>query len=106
MQNTIARLIDVPFDLKHYEEKRNILYNCLKDNGYELITPEGGFYMFIKYPVSAEHFLQVAKENLLLIVPGDAFGVPTHFRIAFCLDDKTIDIACEKFINISKTLGL
>ncbi|MFC1725122.1 pyridoxal phosphate-dependent aminotransferase, partial [candidate division KSB1 bacterium] len=106
MQNVIARILDIPFDLKHYEEKRNILFNCLVKNGYELTTPEGGFYMFIKYPVSDEQFLKIARESLLLVVPGDAFGVPTHFRISFCLDTDTIKKACEKFENISNTLRL
>jgi hypothetical protein len=35
-------------------------------------------------------------DDLLLLVPGGAFGRPGHFRIAFCGDDRSVDLAVEK----------
>lgn len=104
MQNAIAGIINVPFNLDHYEEKRNILYDCLIKNGYELASPEGAFYMFVRYPVKKEEYLRIARENLLLVVPGEAFGIETHFRISFCIDMGTVKKACEKFDKISESL--
>jgi len=104
MQNAIHKIIGFPYNLKHYEEKRNILYDCLKKNGYELSSPDGAFYMFVKYPIEKEKYMKITRDNLLLIVPGDAFGVFSHFRISFCLDMETIKRACDKFDKISKSL--
>ena len=73
-------------DLEAYDRNRNALYNALTSYGYECIKPNGAFYLFIKAPGgNSKAFSDKAKEKNLLIVPGDDFGCPDHFRICTCV---------------------
>jgi aspartate/methionine/tyrosine aminotransferase len=35
-------------------------------------------------------------KDLLLFVPGSTFGCDGYFRIAYCVDDRTVDLALER----------
>ncbi|MHC4470116.1 MAG: aminotransferase class I/II-fold pyridoxal phosphate-dependent enzyme, partial [Planctomycetota bacterium] len=70
---------------------------ALREKGYEFAEPEGTFYFFPKTPGGDdEAFVRRAMGDLLLLVPGGTFGCPGHFRIAFCVDDRTVDLAVER----------
>ena len=43
-----------------------------------------------------EAFAREAMDNLLLVVPGGAFGCKGYFRIAYCVDRRTVDLAIER----------
>ena len=85
-QLVVARCASVRPDLEAYDRNRNALYDALISYGYECVKPNGAFYMFVKAPGgSAKAFSDRAKERNLLIVPGDDFGCPDHFRICTCV---------------------
>lgn len=72
-------------DLSVYEENRKILYDALTSYGYEVVYPEGAFYLFVKSPIpSAEDFTDIAKKYGLLLVPSDDFGCEGYVRLAYC----------------------
>jgi len=73
------------------------LYQALRRKGYDVIKPEGTFYLFPRIPVEdGEAFLKGLMANLLLVVPGQSFGSPGHFRLALCVDERTVDLAIER----------
>ena len=41
-------------------------------------------------------FVKHCKRNILT-VPGRGFGTPGHFRIAYCVEDHTIERAMDGF---------
>ena len=85
-QLVVAQCADVRPDLAAYDRNRRALYDALTGYGYECVKPTGAFYMFIKAPGgSAKAFSDRAKARNLLIVPGDDFGCPDHFRICTCV---------------------
>ncbi|MBE9551206.1 MAG: aminotransferase class I/II-fold pyridoxal phosphate-dependent enzyme, partial [Proteobacteria bacterium] len=73
-----------------------------------LKRPEGAFYLFPKTPIPDDvAFVKSLQEEHILTVPGSGFQGPGHFRIAFCVDDKTIMGALpgfkrtmEKFVTL------
>lgn len=72
-------------DLSVYEENRKILYDALTSYGYEVVYPEGAFYLFVKSPIpSAEDFSDIAKKYGLLLVPSNDFGCEGYVRLAYC----------------------
>lgn len=86
MQKMIARCAHLRPDLKAYDRNRRALYQGLVDAGYEVVKPEGAFYLFVKAPGGdAVAFSQKAKEKDLLIVPGDGFGCGGYFRLCYCV---------------------
>ncbi len=78
-------------DVSIYQRKRDMLAEGLKAAGYDFILPEGAFYLFPKIPIRDDAaFIDLLKEENILVVPGSGFGAPGYFRIAYCVDDATI----------------
>ena len=44
-------------------------------------------------------------EDLLLLVPGGTFGTPGRFRVAFCVDDRTVEQAVERLPDAAAAGG-
>ena len=96
-QHVIVRCLDEAVDMEQYRRHRDRLYEALVERGYEVTLPEGTFYLFPKAPGGDDQaFVRRAMDDLLLLVPGGTFGVEGHFRIAFCVDDRTVDLAVER----------
>lgn len=79
-------------DLQAYEENRNLLYDSLREMGYECAKPDGAFYLFVKAPGGdANVFSEKAKRKYnLLVVPADGFGCPGYFRLSYCVAEDMI----------------
>lgn len=56
-----------------FRKKRDYLYNELKDH-YEIIKPQGAFYLFLKCPIDGDKFAEKLAEHKLIVVPGSAFS--------------------------------
>jgi aspartate aminotransferase len=97
-QWAVMECADVTVDMTLYRENRDILYGGLTRIGYECFKPPGAFYLFPKSPIADDAaFCEAAKEYNLLIVPGKAFGVPGHFRIAYCVKKETVQNSLDAF---------
>lgn len=71
--------------------------------GYEFTRPEGAFYLFPKTPIADDvAFVNVLKEENILVVPGSGFDCPGHFRIAYCVSDQVIQRALPGFEKVLK----
>ena len=92
MQKVIELCAEERPDLAAYDENRNLLYNSLREMGYECAKPDGAFYLFVKAPNGdANAFSEKAKlEHNLLVVPADGFGCPGYFRLSYCVSNDMI----------------
>jgi aspartate aminotransferase len=98
MQRIVARLQGVQVDAGIYRRKRDLLYDGLLQAGYEVTKPEGAFYLFPRSPVEDDvAFVRTLQEKRILTVPGSGFGGPGYFRVAYCVDDRTILGSLEGF---------
>jgi len=96
-QHVIARCLDAVVDVSELQRYRDRLLRVLIQKGYEVESPEGTFYLFPRTPEhDDEAFVERAIEDLLLLVPGGTFGREGHFRIAFCVDERTVDLAAKR----------
>ncbi len=103
-QKVIARCAHLRPDLERYDRNRRKLYESLTAMGYEMAKPDGAFYLFIKAPGGdAEAFSQRAKEQNLLLVPGDSFGCPGYFRICYCVSYELICRSLPVFERLIRT---
>ena len=85
-------------DLNVYKENKEILYNALIQYGYEVIKPEGAFYIFMKaLGNSSYEFCEQAKKYELLLVPSDSFGYEGYVRISYCVSKQTIINSLDSF---------
>ena len=92
MQLAVAKVLDQTADFSIYEKNRNLLYGCLTDIGFEVVKPEGTFYIFPKaLEEDAVAFCQKALAYDLVLVPADTFGCPGYFRMAYCVDTEKVE---------------
>ena len=93
-------------DISIYEENRNILYNELTKYGYEVVKPDGAFYLFMKsLDENAYKFSERSKEYNLLLVPSDSFGIKGYVRISYCVSRNQINnslVAFKKLLDSYK----
>ena len=91
MQNIVSKLQSVTVDIGEYQSKRDFMYGELTEIGYDMVKPQGAFYMFPKSPIEDDvKFVADLQEHNVLVVPGRGFGMPGHFRISFCVTDDTL----------------
>ena len=97
-QYLIPSILSKTSDLSIYKENREILYNALKEIGYEAIYPDGAFYLFVKaLQEDSKEFSEIAKQYELLLVPSDSFGLKGYVRIAYCVSTKQIKDSIPSF---------
>ena len=101
MQRAVARLLRDSVDISLYQRKRDMLCNGLAGCGYAFEKPGGAFYLFPKTPIEDDvAFVRALQEENILTVPGSGFMGPGHLRIAYCVDDRTIEKAMPGFERV------
>ena len=101
-QKMIIDVIGNTSDISIYKDNRDILYNMLKNLGFEMIYPEGAFYIFMKSPdIDANSFCEKAKKYEIVLVRGDEFGNNNYVRLAYCVDKKVIENSMEAFKKLA-----
>lgn len=106
MQLGVERVLDITSDLSIYEKNKEILYKELTRIGYHIVEPGGTFYMFPRSPIAdANEFCwKAAKEFNLIIVPGDSFNCPGHFRISYCVTTDMVKKSIPLFEQLYKSV--
>lgn len=103
IQLAVAEVLYETSDLSVYETNMNILYKALTELGFTCVKPGGTFYIFPKaMEEDAKIFCQKAKKYDLILVPGDSFGCPGYFRMAYCIDTEKVErslAALKKFVE-------
>ena len=74
------------------------------DTGYECVLPKGAFYLFPRSPIEDDvAFCDLAlKHRLVTRSSGSGFGYPGYFRLAYCVDRKTIQNSKDAFAALRK----
>ena len=103
MQRLVAPLQKNSVNVREYEEKRNFFYNSLSHFGYEVVRPQGAFYLFPKAPIEDDvAFVKELQSKRILTVPGRGFGKPGYFRIAYAVDRRAIEAALPGFKELAE----
>jgi len=107
MQRLVCHLQSITVSVAEYQRKRDFLYNHLTNVGYLVVKPQGAFYMFPKSPLEDDvAFVRELQQLKVLTVPGRGFGAPGHFRIAYCVDDRTLEGSVVGFRKAAQKFGL
>ena len=90
MQRVVAKTAGQTSDINEYKKNRDLLYEGLKEIGFECVKPQGAFYLFVKTLGDEAEFCEKAKTLDLLVVPGSGFGCPGYVRLAYCVSEDMI----------------
>ena len=103
-QYVIAECLDVKIDVETYKRKRDRLHTHITKLGFNCYLPMGAFYLFPRSPIADD--IAFCNEYLLkhniLAVPGSGFGFSGYFRLAYCVDDRTIELSLPAFEKVAK----
>ena len=103
-QQLVKKVYNVTSDVSIYKCNRDRLYAILTGLGFEVVKPDGAFYMFVKSPEEdAKAFCERAKKYELLIVPGDDFGCKGYVRISYCVSPEMIERSVPAFKALSES---
>lgn len=102
--------LDDPLEFrKTYQHRRDLLVAGLKELGFEMLTPEGAFYLFAKIPTQfgtddVAFAKQLAKEAKVGVTPGSAFGKggDGYVRLSYASSDENLTEAIKRigeFLN-------
>lgn len=96
IQLAVAQVLDKTADLTVYETNMELLYGELCRLGFECVKPGGTFYIFPRaLEEDAKVFCRKALEYDLVLVPGDTFGAPGYFRMAYCIATEKVERSLE-----------
>ncbi len=97
-QQLIKRVLGKTVDVSVYKMNRDRLCAALTSYGFDVVKPDGAFYLFVKSPgPDANAFAERARAHELLIVPADSFGVKGYVRISYCVSPHTIEKSLPAF---------
>jgi aspartate aminotransferase len=106
MQHIIRNLQGVSVDAGYYEKKRDYLCQHLGELGYDVVKPQGAFYLYPKAPIEDDAvFCKTLLNSNVLVVPGRGFGTPGYFRISYCVEDWVLEGAVQGFAEAMANPG-
>jgi aspartate aminotransferase len=106
-QLVVSRCLDEGVDLEFYDRNRKLLYDKLTSLGFNVVKPQGAFYLLIQAPIEdEEEFVAMAKKYHIILVPTKSFGCPGYIRLAYCVDYEMIKRSIPAFEALAKECGL
>lgn len=98
MQYALPELEPLCIDVGRLEQRRDRLCRALSAVGYELIKPEGTFYLLVRAPGGDdEAFTERLAENDTFVLPGDIVELPGWVRLSLTASDAMIERAIVAF---------
>lgn len=86
-----------------YLRRRDYIYNRMTKMGFEMIKPNGAFYIFAKIPSdfiqdSFKFAKQLARQARVALIPGTAFGIggENYIRLSYAAGDDIIEEAMNR----------
>ncbi|HYJ60515.1 MAG TPA: aminotransferase class I/II-fold pyridoxal phosphate-dependent enzyme [Actinomycetota bacterium] len=103
LQHAIPGLEAIGPDIARLQRRRDLLVSSLGEQGYELIEPEGTFYILVRSPdPDDEAFCARLREHGVFVLPGATFEMPGWFRISITASDEMAERSIPGF---AKAIG-
>ena len=101
-QLVAAECVDEKTNVAPYDANRKALYRALTGMGFDCVLPQGAFYLWMKTPEADADFVNAAKAERILVVPGSSFACPGYVRIAYCVSPETIERSIPAFRKLAE----
>ena len=98
MQYALPDLETLSIDQAALARRRDRLMGVLGTSGYEVLPPEGTFYLWSKWPTGdpGQLWSQLADRKVF-VLPGSMMNTPAYFRISLTASDQMVDRALPAF---------
>ena len=101
MQYAVPDLETLSIDRTALTRRRDRLMATLNESGYDVLRPEGTFYLWSKWPDGdpAQHWSRLADRNVF-VLPGSLMNAPGYFRISLTASDDMVERALPAFRDV------
>lgn len=98
LQHALPEIQPLSIDVEHLQHKRDWLVSALRENGYQVHSPEGTFYLLPRSPMDDDvTFTDMLADLNVLCLPGRVVEMPGYFRISLTANDEMIERAIPRF---------
>ncbi len=98
MQYAMGDLEKASVHLPGMERRRDRVVSALTEMGYEVVNPEGTFYVMVRSPMADDGaFVRRLADEGVFVLPGRMFELPGWFRISLTATDDMVDRALPGF---------
>jgi aspartate aminotransferase len=98
MQYAVPDLESLSIDLTALTRRRDLLAATLNQAGYEVLPPDGTFYLWIRWPEgNAESYWNRLADCNVFVLPGSIMNSANYFRISLTASDAMVARALPAF---------
>ena len=103
----LEKCVDLPAPVEEYARKRDLLYGGLTDIGYDVVHPDGAFYLWVRAlePDDDAFQARAANEQRLYVVGSRDFACRSYFRLSYCVSDECIKTSLPAFQRLFESYG-
>jgi aspartate aminotransferase len=103
MQYAIPDLETLSIDRSALARRRDRVMSALGESGYQVLPPEGTFYLWSRWPDGdpAELWNQLADRDVF-VLPGGIMNTPDYFRISLTASDEMVERALPAFRDVGR----
>jgi aspartate aminotransferase len=97
LQHSIGELDRIGIDVDRLQRRRDLLVGALREQGYEVVEPEGTFYIIARSPIPDDQaFFDLLVRHDVYVLPGSVFEMPGWFRLSVTANDEM----CERAVPV------
>jgi aspartate aminotransferase len=101
MQYTATDLENLSINLNALTRRRDRLTKALTHARFEVLPPEGTFYLWCKWPTGdPERHWNTLADHKVFVLPGSMMNTPAHLRISLTASDQMVERALPAFAAI------
>ena len=98
LQHAVPALDRQGAAIERLQRRRDQLVPALRDQGYDVIEPEGTFYVLVRSPEPDDlAFCARLRTHGVYVLPGATFEMPGWFRISVTASDDMVDRSIPGF---------
>jgi aspartate aminotransferase len=98
LQHSIAELDRIGIDVERLQRRRDLLVGALREQGYDVVEPEGTFYIIARSPIPEDQaFFDLLVRHDVFVLPGSVFEMPGWFRLSVTASDDMCERAVPAF---------
>jgi aspartate aminotransferase len=103
MQHAVPELEAISIDQSALSARRDRLMKVLVPSGYEVLSPEGTFYLWGRWPAGdPDTFWNALADRDVFVMPGAIMNAPAYFRICLTASDAMVERALPAFAAVGQ----
>jgi aspartate aminotransferase len=100
MQYALADIDSLLIDIATLQRRRDRMVTALRDQGYQLHSPQATFYLLPQTPIADDRaFCALLAEQGVAVLPGHVIDLPGYFRLCLTATDETIERSLPIFAD-------